>query len=78
MSDNWKENVLKNLTSDQSQRNSTTIIANSGVVKGNKKLILFNGQIISTQKESLKNNIVKFEQLNINLDNLYDEPSNSN
>tara|TARA_B100001559_G_scaffold317294_1_gene322249 strand:- start:129 stop:1271 length:1143 start_codon:yes stop_codon:yes gene_type:complete len=65
-----EQNVLKNLTSDQSQRNSTTIIANSGVVKGNKKLILFNGQIISTQKESLKNNIVKFEQLNINLDNL--------
>ncbi|OUW10873.1 MAG: hypothetical protein CBD26_04100 [Candidatus Pelagibacter sp. TMED166] len=65
-----EQNVLKNLTSDQSQRNSTTIIAKNGVVKGNKKLILFNGQIISTQKESLKNNIVKFEQLNINLDSL--------
>ena len=65
-----EQNVLKNLTSDQSQGNSTTIVAKSGIVKGSKKLILFNGQIISAQKESLKNNIVKFEQLNINLDSL--------
>ena len=65
-----EQNVLKNLTSDQSEKNSTTIIAKSGVVKDRKKLILFNGQIISTQKKNLKNNIVKFEQLNINLDNI--------
>ena len=63
-------NVLKNLTSDQSEKNSTTIVAKNGMVQGNKKLILFNGQIISTHKESLKNNIVKFEQLNINLNAL--------
>ncbi len=65
-----KYNVLKNLTSDQSEKNSTTIVAQNGMVQGNKKLILFNGQIISTQKESLKNSIIKFEQLNINLDTL--------
>tara|TARA_Y100000996_G_scaffold391697_1_gene353886 strand:+ start:843 stop:1985 length:1143 start_codon:yes stop_codon:yes gene_type:complete len=65
-----EQNVLKNLTSDQYEKSSTTIIAKNGVVKDRKKLILFNGQIISTQKKNLKNNIVKFEQLNINLDNI--------
>ena len=33
-------------------------------------MILFNGQILSTEKESLKDNIIKFEQLNIDLKNL--------
>ena len=65
-----KSNVLKNLTSDQSDKNSTTIVAESGIIKERKKLILFNGQIISTQKENSKNSIIKFEQLNISLENL--------
>jgi len=65
-----KSNVLKNLTSDQSDKNSTTIVAKSGIIQERKKLILFNGQIVSTQKKNLKNNIIKFEQLNINLENL--------
>ena len=65
-----KSNVLKNLTSDQSDKNSTTIVAENGIIQERKKLILFNGQIISTQKENLKNNVIKFEQLNINLTNL--------
>ena len=65
-----ENNVLKNLTSDQSGKSSTTIVAKNGIVQGNKKLVLFNGQIISTQKESLNNNVIKFEQLNINLDTL--------
>ena len=65
-----KTNVLKNLTSDQSDKSSTTIIAKNGIIQERKKLILFNGQIISAQKENLKNNIIKFEQLNINLKNL--------
>ena len=33
-------------------------------------MILFNGQIISENKKNLKNNIIKFEQLNIDLNNL--------
>ena len=33
-------------------------------------MILFSGQILSTNKEDLKNNIIKFEQLNIDLTNL--------
>ena len=65
-----ESNTLKNLTSDQSDKNSTTIVAENGIVEERKKLILFNGQIISTNKENSKNNIIKFEQLNINLDNL--------
>ena len=65
-----ESNTLKNLTSDQSDNSSTTIVAENGIVEERKKLILFNGQIISTHKENSKNNIIKFEQLNINLDNL--------
>ena len=65
-----KSNVLKNLTSDQSDKSSTTIVAKDGIIQERKKLILFDGQIISTQKENLKNNIIKFEQININLENL--------
>jgi len=63
-----KANVLKNLTSGESETNSTTIVAESGLIK-EKKLFLFNGQIISNKKES-KTNIIKFEQLNLELDNL--------
>ena len=48
---------------------STTIVAKEGLVK-EKEMILFNGQIISENKNNLKNNIVKFEQLNIDLNNL--------
>ena len=65
-----ESNVLKNLTSDQSNKNAITIIAKNGIIEERKKLILFSGQIISTQKENSKNSIIKFEQLNINLENL--------
>ena len=64
-----KKNILKNLTSEQSNKKSTTVFAREGIV-GEKKMILFNGQILSTEKESLKDNIIKFEQLNIDLRNL--------
>ena len=62
-------NIFENFTSNQSVKKSTTIIANEGFVQ-EKNMILFDGQIISEDKESLKNNIVKFEQLNIDLRNL--------
>ena len=39
-------NTLKNLTSEQQENSSTTIVAENGVVE-EKKMILFNGQIIS-------------------------------
>ncbi len=62
-------NTLKNLKSNRSENSSTTIVAKEGLVQ-EKEMILFNGQIISENKSNLKNNIVKFEQLNIDLNNL--------
>ncbi len=64
-----KSNILKNLTTDQSEKNSTTVVANEGIVE-EKRMILFDGQIISTKKEDLENSIIKFKQLNIDLKNL--------
>ena len=62
-------NTLKNLTSEQQGNSSTTIVAENGVVE-EKKMILFNGQIISSRRNNSKNEIIKFEQLNIDLKNL--------
>ncbi len=41
----------------------------NGIVE-EKKMILFNGQIITSKKDNNKNEMIKFEQLNINLENL--------
>ena len=60
-------NNLKKFSSDFSGVNSTTIIAEKGVVK-NRNFFLVNGQIISTKKDDVE--IINFEQLNVNLDNL--------
>jgi len=64
-----KSNTLKNLTPNQNTNSSTTIVARSGIIE-EKKMILFNGQIISSNKNTSKNEIIKFEQLNIDLKNL--------
>tara|TARA_X000001036_G_scaffold353541_1_gene334905 strand:+ start:514 stop:1647 length:1134 start_codon:yes stop_codon:yes gene_type:complete len=64
-----KSNALKNLTSNQSDTTSTTIIAKEGIVD-NRKMVLFDGSIISTDKNNKENDIVKFEQINIDLKNL--------
>jgi len=61
-------NVLSNISSNNVRNNSNTIVANSGLV-GEKKLILFDGKIISADKGNNENNIIKFQQLNIDLDN---------
>ena len=61
-------NVLKNLSSSNVRNNSNTIIAKSGLVE-DKKLILFNGQIISSTRDNSENDIIKFQQLNIDLNN---------
>ncbi len=63
-----KGNNLKNLSSNISETSETTITAESGIIEG-KKMFLINGQIISSKKNQ-DNEIIKFEQLNINLDNL--------
>ena len=48
---------------------STTIIAEKGLVE-KRKFYLFNGQIISSKKDNTENEIIKFEQLNIDLSDL--------
>ena len=63
-----KGNNIKNLSSNTGKTTETTIIAENGIIDI-KKMILFNGQIIST-KENKKNEIIKFEQINIDLSNL--------
>ena len=63
-----KGNSLKSLSSNSSETQSTTIIAENGIVE-NQKMILFNGQIISSKKD-LSNEIIKFKQLSIDLNNL--------
>ena len=63
-----KGNNLKNLSSNVNNTNEITIIAKSGVIK-EKKMFLFNGQIISSS-QNLENEIIKFEQLNVDLGSL--------
>ena len=62
-------NTLKNIVSNTTSGQSTTIVAKEGIVE-EKTMLLFNGQIISTDKNKFENNVIKFEQLNINLKNL--------
>ena len=63
-----KGNNIKNLSSNSSEINTTSIIAKNGIIY-EKKLLLFNGQVITSKKDSA-NEIIKFEQLNIDLSNL--------
>ena len=63
-----KGNNLKNLSSNQSSTSSAAIVAGSGIINEN-RMILFNGQIISSKTDS-KSEIIKFEQLSIDLSNL--------
>ena len=58
---------LKNLISSDKKNLSTTIIAKDGIVD-KKKMTLFDGQIISSNKN--ENDIIKFEQISIDLTNL--------
>ena len=56
------------MSSNTSKIDSTTILAKSGIAD-DKMLVMFNGQIISAKK-NLENEIIKFEQLNIDLSSL--------
>ena len=62
-------NTLKNLNATPGSKKSTTIVAEKGLVE-EKRMILFNGQIITSEKEKLENSIIKFEQLNLDLKDL--------
>ena len=61
-------NNLKNLSPNTKEDYDNTIIAKSGVVE-NKKLLLFNGKIIS-QKKNTETEIINFEQIILGLENL--------
>ncbi len=62
-------NNLKNLSSDSTDSSSTTIIAEKGMIDL-RKMLLFNGQIISTKTNKTESEFIKFEQLNIDLSDL--------
>ena len=62
-------NNLKNLSPNSTNVSSTTIVAEKGIVE-ERDMILFNGQIISTKKNKNESEIIKFEQLNIDLSDL--------
>ena len=64
-----KGNNLKNLSSNISKISDTTILAKNGIID-QKKLFLFNGQILTSKKNNTENEIIKFEQLNIDLGDL--------
>ena len=63
-----KGNNLKNLSSNISETKEIVVVAENGIIE-DKKLFLFNGQIIS-QKKKWGEWIISFEQLNIDLGNL--------
>ena len=63
-----KGNNLKNLATSKDEAIDLTIVAQSGIVD-KKKIFLLNGQII-TNKANKKNEIIKFEELSIDLSNL--------
>ncbi len=60
---------LKNLSSNATSEINTTIVAEKGVVE-ERKMFLFNGQIISSKRDNEKNEVIKFDQLNIDLGDL--------
>ena len=62
-------NYFKNLSSNTKNVDSTTIIADKGIVK-NKELILLDGKIISSKNYFENNEIIKFDQLSIDLKKL--------
>ena len=59
---------LKNFSSNSSNSKETVIFAKAGIVE-NKNLLLIDGQIISTSNKG-KDEIINFDQLKINLNNL--------
>ncbi len=59
---------LNNLSSNSNEITETVITAENGLIE-NKKMFLFNGEVISTDKD-LNSEIMKFDQLDIDLSNL--------
>ena len=66
---NDRGNNLTNLSANSSNIENTTIMAKEGFVD-QKKIFLLSGQIITSKKGGEKNEVISFEQLNIDLSNL--------
>ena len=62
---NDKGNNLNSLSPNITEPVNTTIISKNGIVK-DQRMFLFNGQIISTNK-NYDTKVIKFEQLNVDL-----------
>ncbi len=62
-------NILKKINTNKSDSDTSTIVAKEGLVQ-EKKMVLFNGSILTAKKDSFETNIIKFKQLNIDLKNL--------
>ena len=62
-------NTLRNFSTNLNVNQNTSIISESGIVK-DKRLILFNGQIINSGKENKQGDIIKFDQFILDLSNL--------
>jgi lipopolysaccharide export system permease protein len=62
-------NNLKKLSANVSNVSSTVIVALNGTID-KRRMILFDGQIISSKNNFEENEIIKFEQLNIDLSDL--------
>ena len=61
-------NNLKNFASNKNDISNVVIIAKKGIIK-ERKMFLFNGQIISSKENKIENELINFEQLDISLDN---------
>jgi lipopolysaccharide export system permease protein len=61
-------NILQNISVSKETDTSSTIIAKSGIIE-EKKMILFNGLIISSNNKN-ESDIIKFEQIDIDLKNI--------
>ena len=61
-------NNLKNLSSSNSDSSDISIFAKKGFVK-DRDIFLINGQIISSKKDILENELIEFQKLKINLGN---------
>ena len=60
---------LKNFSSNISNTSSTTVLAEKGIIK-DKELFLINGEVITNKQSSKESDVVRFEQLSINLNEL--------
>ncbi len=58
-------NILKNISSKKGKENSSAVIAKSGMIE-DKKMILFDGLIITSDSKN-ENDVIKFEQIDIDL-----------